>query len=278
MVKNAAPELGEFVTHHYYHHGIRRFYVYDDGSTPKLQDNPEFFEARNNVPDSTVTFIYIEPDSIDPASEERKHLQEALATRCVKDHGSKHHWMGLFDVDEYLEMRDKAWPVLKEWLQAWEKYDDVGALGVQWLPHNSAGLVEIPTGGFRHSYDNCVSVAPVDARGPKALQPLIELKNFVRPKLVENIPGIHVVEFNTTGVKRFRELDMETTWTEKAFATHEYWALHHFATGSRKYFERKGNRGRMQGPGTWPVDQGYWDNYHKDVREYKCEELVNYVP
>ena len=33
----------------------------------------------------------------------------------------------------------------------------IGGLGISWLPHNSANLIEIPSGGFRKNYNECVA-------------------------------------------------------------------------------------------------------------------------
>ena len=41
--------------------------------------------------------------------------------RCVKEPGSKHHWMGLLDPDEFLEMRHALHPTLLGWLKHWGK-------------------------------------------------------------------------------------------------------------------------------------------------------------
>ena len=37
-IKDEYHDLTEWLVHHYNHHGIRRFYIMDDGSHPKMSD------------------------------------------------------------------------------------------------------------------------------------------------------------------------------------------------------------------------------------------------
>ena len=204
--------------------------------------------------------------------------------RCIRDHGSKHHWMGLLDPDEYVEMRHGEFPVLLDWLKHWEEMEvgkdkegnqmkGVGALAISWLPHSSASLTEIPETGFRDAYQECVS----GGRGD--YWTITHVKSFVRPQYVSIIPNIHSVIFNDDNMTRYGEhMDDSRFKVSREPATHEYWALHHYATGSRKYFEQKATKGRSQGPGIFPVDEDYWNRYHHGVTTYKCGELAAYKP
>ena len=53
-VKNQHLDLLEWFPHYYYHHGIRRFYVMDDGSQPPISILPDY-----GIPRSAITFTYI---------------------------------------------------------------------------------------------------------------------------------------------------------------------------------------------------------------------------
>lgn len=53
-VKNQHLDLLEWFPHYYYHHGIRRFYVMDDGSQPPISILPDY-----GIPHSAITFTYI---------------------------------------------------------------------------------------------------------------------------------------------------------------------------------------------------------------------------
>ena len=223
--------------------------------------------------------------------------------RCIKEHGHKHHWLGLLDPDEFIEMRHPLYPSLLGWLRHWEERavvevgDDttrsqdqdgkvpkkgtklkVGGLGVSWLPHNSANLTNAPaSGGFRHNFNECVAGGPAANNTRGDFWMVTHTKSFVRPEAVQYIQNIHLPKFQD-GWTRFSEQGDYDFPASLVPPTHEYWALHHYATGSRKQFEAKQSKGRSQGPGMWPVDETYWDRYHKDVTTYRCDEMTKYNP
>ena len=265
--------MNEFFTHHYYHHGIRRFYIYDDGSSPPLSEHPTL--SNWNIPESSLNFSYIEPDSV-PDGEEREYLQQHTMERCIREHGSKHHWLALLDPDEFVQMRHAEFPILLDWLRHWEKNSTVGGLAISWLPHTSANHTSIPSGGFRKNYNKCVSNA-YNAREDFWL--ITHSKSFVRPQFVDSIPNIHIAGFNTPGMTRIGEQGDDGWPVSREPPTHEYWGLHHYATGSREYFEMKAGKGRSQGEGKWPIDEAYWERYHGwGLHEYTCEEMTKYIP
>ena len=78
VVRNQSIDMPEFFIHHYHHHGIRRFYVYDDGTIPQLAEKP-YIESWG-IPEEAIDFTYIEPEDVI----ERKRLQADLYTDCVK--------------------------------------------------------------------------------------------------------------------------------------------------------------------------------------------------
>lgn len=54
-VKDQPMDLPEFFTHYYFHLGIRRFYIFDDGSEPPLST------ASYPIPSSAITWVYFQP-------------------------------------------------------------------------------------------------------------------------------------------------------------------------------------------------------------------------
>lgn len=274
LVKDMPTEVNEFLTHHYYHHGIRRFYIYDDGSSPPLSSQ---YNATNSysIPENATTFAYISPDSIDLQA--RPRLQEETMHRCIRDHGSKHTWLALLDPDEYIEMRSPEFPTLLSWLQHWEQNSTVAGLAISWLPHTSNNKSTLQPAGFRHSFTECLS----DHFAHRSdFFTITHSKSFVRPEHVSRLPNIHTVEFQGN-VYRVDEHGDEDKGTRISVVppTYEFWALHHYATGSREYFEKKAERGRSQGQGVWPIDEEYWRRYHnEELSRYRCEEMVQYVP
>ena len=78
VVRNQSIDMPEFFVHHYHHHGIRRFYVYDDGTSPPLSQKP-YIESWG-IPDEAINFTYIEPKSV----RHRSRLQADKYTDCAK--------------------------------------------------------------------------------------------------------------------------------------------------------------------------------------------------
>ena len=220
--------------------------------------------------------------------------------RCIEEHGKKHRWLGLLDPDEFVEMRHPLHPTLLGWLRHWDEKGEVfveegevkskhvanekgklwkvGGLGISWLPHNSADLVENPaSGGFRRNFNTCVAGVPVTNTNRPDFWMITHTKSFVIPEAVKYIQNIHLPKFKE-GWTRFSEQGDFDFPASIVPPKTEYWALHHYATGSRKYFEAKQSKGRSQGPGMWPIDEWYWDRYHENVTTYTCNEMTKYDP
>lgn len=61
-VRNQAQDMAEFLQHHYYQMGIRRFYVMDDGSNPPMSQYMDKF----GIPEEAVDFIYSPMKTTEP--------------------------------------------------------------------------------------------------------------------------------------------------------------------------------------------------------------------
>lgn len=70
-VKNQHLDLLEWFPHYYYHHGIRRFYVMDDGSQPPISILPDY-----GIPRSAITFTYIPRTPIEERPEVCTFLEQ----------------------------------------------------------------------------------------------------------------------------------------------------------------------------------------------------------
>jgi hypothetical protein len=88
-----AKDLHEFFVHHYYHMGIRRFYIVDDGSTPPLETFTDY-----GIPREAITFKYWDPEE----TKDRK-MQPIFYNDCIQNWGTKHTWMGFVDTDEFFD-------------------------------------------------------------------------------------------------------------------------------------------------------------------------------
>ena len=232
--------MPEFFTHHYYHHGVRRFYVYDDGSQPPLSAKP--FISSWGIPDSAINFTYISDDTI----VDRGNLQVDMYTDCTRRARNRHKWVAWLDPDEFLEMRGENPPTLKNFLQGWEKNETVGALGVHWLAHNSDGHLEIQARDIRKSYTMCVDSTPLETdQEPNACpKPANKhVKTFVRTDRFKEIENIHWAKTTDDTIEVNEHGDLIWTWCHEP-VTHDIWALHHYITKSREDFEIKKGRHR----------------------------------
>ena len=262
-VKDQSRDLDEFLVHYYYHHGIRRFYIMDDGSDPPLSYTRNFGRPPFAVPRSAITFRYIErvPDRPQPF----QHV--IYSDYCIKNFGNRHTWMGFLDADEFLEMRREL--TLVDWLHQWEDVDLVGALSVNWITHNSGGWQKRPQSDTRKGFRRCVVDQPDErnAAGENA-----HVKSFVKTALFD---GVHSVHFMSTanGTVSVGEKGDECD-IKRYPITHDTWALHHYSVKSHEQFLEKQQRGS---PNNHHAAGEFWDRI-EGADDYECPELAAYVP
>ena len=262
-IKNQPSDLDEFLTHYYYHHGIRRFYVMDDGSDPPLSYTPNFGIPPFAVPRSAVTFTYIPriPDRPQP-------FQHTIyEDYCIGNFGERHTWMGFFDTDEFLEMRGET--TLVDWLHQWESNDTVGALSVNWITHNSAGQQKRPQSDTRKGFGRCVVDGPA---GYNAEEENSHVKTFAKTALFEGVNSVHNMR-TAFGTVSIGEKGDECT-IKRVPITHDMWALHHYSVKSYEQFLEKQQRGS---PNDHHAVEDFWDMI-EGADDYECPELAAYVP
>ncbi len=117
-LRDQAQDLTESLVHHYHHHGIRRFYIMDDGSVPPMSS----FEYPG-LPRSALTFTYQD------RATRVEHMQTTFYNWCIERYREKHTWIAFFDGDEFLETPGNE--SFQEVLESFEKNETVGALGVK---------------------------------------------------------------------------------------------------------------------------------------------------
>ena len=262
-IKDQPGDLDEFLAHYYYHHGIRRFYVMDDGSDPPLSYTPNFGIPPFAVPRSAVTFTYIPrvPDRPQP-------FQHTIyADYCIKNFGERHTWMGFFDADEFLEMRREI--TLINWLHQWEQNNTVGALSVNWITHNSGGQKERPKSDTRKGFGRCVVDGP---EGKNAGGENAHVKSFAKTALFDGVNSVHNMR-TAHGTVSIGEKGDECK-IKRFPITHDTWALHHYSVKSREQFLEKQQRGS---PNNHHAAGDFWDRIEA-ADDYECLELAAYVP
>jgi hypothetical protein len=257
-IKDQSLDLLEWLTHHYHHLGIRRFYIMDDGSSPPLS------ELTLPIPASAVTFQYIEP------AERQQWMQLHVYNTCAKMHGHKHTWMGFIDADEFLEVREPE--TLKSILEELDKDETVGALGVNWQIHTSSGLLKRPTSA-RKSFTDCISDPPSNhgietGTENEHIKSLVKMKYY---KQAANPHKFHLLNDTVTVGERGDEIEGKA-W--RIPASREKIAIHHYSVKSLEEFEQKMNRSNgMNDPKGW----AQWDKIHGFPKR-KCEEMALYNP
>lgn len=256
-VKNQHLDLLEWFPHYYYHHGIRRFYVMDDGSQPPISIVPDY-----GIPRSAITFTYIPRTPIEERPEPMHH--HIYGNMCIKDHGKRHTWMAFLDADEFLEMRNGQ--TLMQWLHHWERNDTVGAVAAQWLTHNSAGLLTRPKGGARRNFDKCVVNDP---NGENK-----HVKMFVRTELFQQVNNVHHIGTKDGYMEVGEYGDPTGPWRNPV--THDKWALHHYGVKSRQEFIEKQDRGNANALAK-PIPESLWEGV-EGMDEVDCKELTEYYP
>lgn len=149
-IKDQYADLAEWLVHHYNHHGIRRFYIMDDGSMPPLSER----KYNNIINEKAITHRYY------LRTLRTAFPQMQMYHECMRLYGHAHKWIGFLDVDEFLEA--KAPYNLHSMLQHLDHNYTVGALAVNWKMHNSNGLLHRAEDGVRKSYTSCLSEDPID--------------------------------------------------------------------------------------------------------------------
>ncbi|TGO51520.1 hypothetical protein BOTNAR_0353g00120 [Botryotinia narcissicola] len=248
-VKDQQKDLPEFFTHHYYHLGIKRFYIMDDGSDPPLSEMEDL-----GIPREHVTFQYFNK------SEHTYYMQEHVYKLCVEKYRSNHTWMAFIDADEYLEMTGKE--NLNEFLESYEEDEHVGAVYVSWMTHSSAGLLSRPK-SVRQAYIDCIW----DGEGHNVLgKTIAKLSLYVGPNTVHQVrckDGAIVVDEN--GIK---------APVRRYSPTRNRIALHHYALKNREEYQEKVDRGNaMSTPKNW----GFWDSV-ESMAGIECLSMTEYYP
>ena len=262
-IKDQPRDLDEFLVHYYYHHGIRRFYIMDDGSGPPLSYTPNFGRPPFAVPRSTVTFTYITRVPDRPQTFQHKIYSDY----CIRNFGRRHTWMGFVDADEFLEMRREV--TLVNWLHQWEDTEHVGALSVNWITHKSGGLQKQPSNDTRKGFRRCVVDKPDDrnAEGENA-----HVKTFVKTALFAGVNNVHHMRTADDTVSVGEKGDQ--CEIKRYPITHDTWALHHYSVKSREQFLEKQQRGS---PNNHHAADEFWDKI-EGADDYECPELAAYVP
>lgn len=254
-VKDQADDLIEFFVHHYHHMGIKRFYIMDDGSKPPLSD----YEYPG-IPREVLTFKFW-PDRV-------QQMQLNVYRDCIENYGSNHTWMAFLDADEFLETPGEE--NLAEVLESFEDEETVGALGVNWKIHSSAGLLKRPESA-RKAFTSCLQdkCANGDWSDNEHIKSIVKMSKAglpINPHKFSTQEGSNTVGENG---------DVIDHYAFRTPPTRDRIALHHYCVKSREEFEAKMLRGNGM---TDPKSESLWTKFEYSIPHEECTEMVVYEP
>jgi hypothetical protein len=254
LVRNQIPDLIEFLIHHYYHVGIRRFYIMDDGTDPPLSTLTDQF----GIPPETITFYY-------NPYEREKRAQDYLIDKCFKLYGNKHTWLGIIDADEFIEMTGTE--TLVTFLKSFESDPKVGAVAVQWNVHTSNGLLYRPP-STRKAYTAC---AADDPNGENK-----HFKSFVRTAYYESpiTPHNFVTNSSTHTVGESGDI-LSGYYPYRNPISRNRITLHHYEWKSKEEYAEKMERGNA---GREPRSWNEWNHYSEEISHVPCLSMTKYDP
>jgi hypothetical protein len=138
IVRNEAPYVGEWLRFHRAA-GVRRFVIYDDGSTDGTEE-----AVRDAAPEAVV--IPWAQRLSDARLGRELHNQVLAYAHAAANFGGGLRWMGFLDVDEFLfPVRGATIPEALDGL-------DVPALALPWHMFGHGGHAARPPGGAVESY------------------------------------------------------------------------------------------------------------------------------
>lgn len=261
-VKDQYPDLTEWLVHHYHHHGIRRFYIMDDGSQPMLAS----LNYSSFIDERAITHRYYPKEIWKP-----KMQQQTIYDECIKLYGHKHTWMAFIDADEFFETKggdESIYTILKEL----DKDPKVGALGVNWEIHTSGGLLKRPESS-RKAFTTCIQDIESEPYPEQGLKNQ-HIKTIVKTRMYESIATVHSVNTKPGTYTVGEHGDRITRGAWRMPTTRDRISLHHYASKSKEQFEAKIQRGNAMGdPKSW----AWWDE-HENYPQRKCDSMVKYDP
>lgn len=290
-VRDQGPDLPEFLQHHYYNIGFRRFYVMDDGSRPPLSSLGA--DGAYGVPAEALTFVYYDEST-------RVHdMQHKVYNDCVHVWGANHTWMAFIDADEFLDVLGASppsppagpaapfssllpsfWPfsssssskqvgsstrnettkangggekeTLESILRGLEPLPHVGALGVNWQMHTSNGRLT-RTESVRAAYTECIYDDPAhEGEGSDNKH----IKSIVRVRDYERPINPHKFALRGQQVTVGEHGDAVAHFAFRQPITRDRLSLHHYAVKSRQEYEEKVMRSNAM---STPKGEGFWN-------------------
>jgi Glycosyltransferase family 92 len=258
-MRNQTRDLPEWLTHHYHHLGIKRFYIMDDGSDPPISS----YKLDYGIPESAVTFHY------QPRDTRVVNQQMIFYQQCQEWWGSNHTWIAYIDGDEFLEATgDES---LEDILRSFDPDETVGALGVHWKMHNSNGLLTRPE-SCRKGFTTCLWDSPADYS--EGTDDNHHIKSIVKTSKFLHWSNPHKFDLKDGANTVTEHGDVVTTPAWRSPITRDRIALHHYAVKSRQEYEEKMMRSNAMSE---PKGEWFWDHMENTPTTI-CTEMAQYDP
>lgn len=224
-VKDQEADMAEWLEWHQLI-GVSRVYVFDMGSSPPLNQTLQPY-----IESGLVDYHWVNGSML-PAKGEAGKMPPQLAIYdiCIKEFRHRHMWMGFFDADEFLLLRDRTMK-LSTFLKAYEQH---GGLAVSWEVFGSSDYEVRPLGGNMKSYWKCLDHSSSHARHTKML---VNLRFGDRP-----YKDPHTFTY-THGRRAVNERFAFVDGPVHAYHTSQKIVLHHYVSKSMAENQEKMSRG-----------------------------------
>lgn len=236
IAKNEGPYFKEWIEWHL-HHGVEKFYIYDNESTDGTEE---------------ILEPYIKSGIVEYKSWPGYRRQLAAYDDCLKNYRFNSRWIAFIDLDEFIvPIRDKSIP---DFLVGMESF---AAVEINWLIYGSGGR-KTKTPGTMMERFKCHSKPEHYLNR--------HVKSIVNPRRVFNMIGCHeaarisgyAADSHGQPIKRnFRERQPQQ----------DIIRINHYAVRSYEEFVEKQARGRASGTQT-TVRAEYFNQYDlNDIEE-----------
>lgn len=172
-VRDQAADMAEWLEWHQLI-GVDRVYLFDMGSSPPMNESLQPYIRLG-----LVDYHWVNKSALlalDEDEPDKRPPQLAIYDVCLREFRHRHAWMGFFDADEFVLLRNRS-VNLPTFLEAYEQH---GGLALSWDFFGSSGYRTRPPGGALKSYWKCLSRDHPNARHVKVL---VNLRFAHRPYL-----------------------------------------------------------------------------------------------
>ncbi|KAK8138265.1 hypothetical protein PG984_001645 [Apiospora sp. TS-2023a] len=313
-VRDQGPDLPEFLQHHYYNIGVRRFYLMDDGSRPPLSALGA--DGAYGVPAEALTFVYYDESA-------RVHdMQHKVYNDCVHVWGANHTWMAFIDADEFLDVLGASpppppvpskpassllssfWPFSSSSLPTKQMNSSSTQNGTTETDGGDGGsgeretlesilreLEPVPHVGalgvnwqMHTSNGRLTRAESVRAAYTECIydDPAHEgegsdnkhIKSIVRVRDYERPINPHKFTLKGQQVTVGEHRDAVAHFAFRQPITRDRLSLHHYAVKSRQEYEEKVMRSNAMSA---PKDEGFWNHVEHDLPHVECKDMLRWI-